>query len=413
MKRILRAILIAVIALTFFPAAFAAGGRDNAVVFSKDYYAVSKSRRNVEIVTENSENIPEWILEESFTLSIDFIDMSQEIVSSVRKLPASSVNEGESVRFNTDLSFIGLDAGSYSADITIAAENGDSYRLGTAPVCITDKTVIENAYILNYGNILPSSAESFYLVVETQNMFVDFDKINVKLFNDNGDVVAESVSEKLYDASCQTETVLLYEMEIIAPMNDEHNEYRMEFDADAEIVSNIEYLYVDVTNSGIVKRTKLVDGNRIEIYTENIPQGDYEVTDDETGQTYYVTIDTDGVGVFQPENLSEGLNQFDLNGEDGININFSLYIGENHNKFSPSFIAEDAEEIRDFTLEILVNDEMPSVEKIEHIHIKQNGENVAAMRNLKSGNVYHCEGEEGNRFKITGDIFTDEGKQFA
>ena len=410
MRKIIKLTLLMLAFLMSFAEAFATEGEEGSVRFSKDYYSLSSARKSVEIVAGSLiENI-----EDSLSLSIDFKDLSNEITAQIRNLPVNISNKDSKIFLNTDLSFTAFEAGSYIADITLVMKNGSSYSLGNAGICITDKTVIENAYVLNYENKITSLTEGFYMVVETSDIFVDVDKLDVKLLDSRGVMVAKSISGKLYDVLNSGETALIYEMEITAPMEDDSNEYKIEFncDEDTEIVSNINYMCVDVTNSGIVVRTELTEEKEIKIYTENVSSGDYGVVDDETGQTYYVQIDTNGIGVFNPENLHEGMSKFILTDEYGLNAGFSLYVPESQNKYSPLFIAENSDEIRDFSLAISVKDERPSVEKIEKININQNNEKVAEMKNLKSVSLHHRD-EKGSVLEIEGDIFLDEDNFFT
>ncbi len=406
------------------------------LAFDNEYYHTSSREQwtSIEMGASVAEKIPYEVQYETCTLSMEFKDANDNTVHSMNGVAIDDFwidgweDEVYGGRMYCYLNLVGFEVGSYYVDITLNDESGNSYELGEAVLNVTDKTIIDRIYILNYSGRLTTSTESFYVCVNTSNIFLDYDKININLLDANGNIVAETVSKEMQDVSTYNGSELLYKLNVTGTLEETSwdSEYTLDIQSaqDVELISAVDSVYISVTADARVVRAELTGTNTVKIYTENVLPGEYLVTDDyrlsDAETIYNVIIDEQGIGTFQIEDIEETYQYFYLREVDATDDydhidDFEVRIKtEDENFYSrPNFIAVNSTKIENFHVRALSEIEKPSVESIEYARVTQNGEVIATMSNLDIDSWSYYYGEAGSRIYLYGDLVVESGKSFA
>ena len=404
------------------------------ISFGNKYYHVSSREQwsCINMGASVASKIPYDTQYENCTLSMVFTNENGNIVQYMDDVAVEDLYidgwEDEIYGGSIDLymNLVGFEVGSYYVDITLNDESGNSYELGEAVLNVTDKTIVDNVYILNYSGELTTSTDSFYVCVNTSNMFLDYDKININLLDANGNAVAETISKELEEISAYSGSSLIYKLNVIGTLEETYWDSRYTLDIqsaqDVELVSAVDRVYIRVTAEAKVIRAEFSGANTVKIYTENVLPGEYLVTDrnSENETVYNVTIDEQGIGTFQIDAVDDNYYYFHLKDIDATDSwdyidSFNVRIKtEDDNFYSrPNFIAAKATKIDNFYVRALTQEEKPSVQNIEYARVTQNGEVIATMGNLdvKDWSYYHR--EAGARIELYGNLVVESGKSFA
>lgn len=399
------------------------------LAFENKYYHTSSREQwtSIEMGASVAEKIPYDIQAESCTLSMEFKDDCDNTIHSVYGVAIDDLyidgweDEVYGGRIYCYLNIVGFEVGSYYVDITLNDENGNSYELGEALLNVTDKTILEYISILNYGGVLTPSTDSFYVCVDTSNIFLDYEKININLLDENGEVVAETVSKELQSAD-RNGSSLIYKLNVTKTLEagEWDNNYTLDIQSaqDVELLSEVNEVYIRVTANPIVVRTEATGTNMIKIYTENVLPGEYIVTyrNNSDDTIYNVTIDEQGIGTFMLNSSEDTYYYFYLQTLEGVYIDdFNVNIRQIDSNFysSPEFIALNATRIDDFYVRAFCEDEHPDVSDIEYARLIQNGEIIATMSNFEVDSWSYYYNEAGTRINLYGDIVVLPGKSFT
>lgn len=406
------------------------------LAFDNEYYHTSSREQwtSIEMGASVAEKIPYEVQYETCTLSMEFKDANDNTVHSMNGVAIDDFwidgweDEVYGGRMYCYLNLVGFEVGSYYVDITLNDESGNSYELGEAVLNVTDKTIIDRIYILNYSGRLTTSTESFYVCVNTSNIFLDYDKININLLDANGNIVAETVSKEMQDVSTYNGSELLYKLNVTGTLEETSwdSEYTLDIQSvqDVELISAVDSVYISVTADARVVRAELTGTNTVKIYTENVLPGEYLVTDDyrlsDAETIYNVTIDEQGIGTFQIDDIEETYQYFYLREVDSTDdydyiddFEVRIKTGDENFYSRPNFIAVNSTKIENFHVRALSEIEKPSVENIEYARVTQNGEVIATMSNLDIDSWSYYYGEAGSRIYLYGDLAVESGKSFT
>lgn len=406
------------------------------VAFDNEYYHTSsrEQRTSIEMGASVAEKIPYDVQYESCTLSMEFKDANDNIIHSMNGVAIDDFyidgweDEVYGGRMYCYLNLVGFEVGSYYVDITLNDESGNSYELGEAVLNVTDKTIIDNIYILNYSGELTTSTDSFYVCVDTSNIFLDYEKININLLDANGNVVAETVSKEMQDVSTYNGSSLIYKLNVTGTLEETYwdSEYTLDIQSaqDVELVSAVDRVYIRVTAEAMVVRAEFTGTNTVKFYTENVLPGEYLITDNyrlsDAETVYNVTIDEQGIGTFNIDNVEDTYYNFYLRAVDSTDDydyidSFDVRIETTDDNFSsrPNFIAVNTTKIENFYVRALAEIEKPSVQNIEYARVTQNGNVIATMSDLEIKNWSYYYGEAGSRINLYGDLVVETGKSFT
>lgn len=405
------------------------------MAFDNEYYHASSNQQwmHLDLAASAAGNIPEELEDQDCTLSMVFKNEAGQTVHSMSDIEVEDLylkivnwNEespvyGADIYFNLNL--VGFDTGSYTVDVTLNSESGKAYKLGETVLNVTDKTIIDDISILNYGSELTQSTKNFYVEIDTTNIFLDYDKLSVNLLDEKGQVVAKTVSKELRDTSSYNGSSLLYKLNVTQALEDTsyRNGYTLQIlsEDDVELITSVSNVYVSVTTSPKIIRSEFIEPNIVKVYTENLQPGQYIIEsrysgDDDT--VYEVTFDEQGVGTFQPE-INSNYFYFQLKTLDGDYIrSFDVNIHTSYDYFSssPSFFTVNTKKIDNFYVRTLAYEAVDSIaDKIEYAHVTQNGEVVAKMSNLKSGSWSWSSNDSGYRYGVNGTLSVEDGKSFV
>jgi len=406
------------------------------LAFENEYYHTSSREQwtSIEMGASVAEKIPYDAQAENCTLSMEFKDANNNIIHRMDGVAIDDFwidgweDEVYGGRMYCYLNLVGFEVGSYYVDITLNDESGNSYELGEAVLNVTDKTIIDDIYILNYRGELTTSTDSFYVCVNTSNIFLDYDKININLLDANGNVVAETVSKEMQDVSTYNGSSLIYKLNVTGTLEETYwdSEYTLDIQSaqDVELVSAVDRVYIRVTAEAMVVRAEFSGTNTVRFYTENVLPGEYLITDNyrlSNAETVYnVTIDEQGIGTFNIDNVEDTYYNFYLRAVDSTDDydyidSFDVRIETTDDNFysRPNFIAVNTTKIENFYVRALAEIEKPAVQNIEYARVTQNGEVIATMSDLEIKNWSYYYGEAGSRINLYGDLVVETGKSFT
>lgn len=396
------------------------------LAFANGFYPVSNNDINTFIKLGGSvaADIPMDTCAEDCTMSMDFKDENGNVILSLSDVDVEDVwiqEYGGEIWINFNVT--GLPADTYYVDITLDVY-GDSYNLGEALFELTDKTVINHAQIINYDGELTTSTESFYVELETSKIFLDYDKVAVNLIDVNGNIVAETVSRELRDIS-RGGCTLLFKLNVTGTLNANSRDYALDIQSakDVELVTDVDYVYIRVTEEPKVVWAEFVGASTVKFYTENVIAGEYIVVDNYNysmaENMYNVTVDGQGVGTFQMNNSDDDYYNFYLREIDATENwdyidYFDVRVSTKDNNFAskPNFIAKNTTKISDFFVRPLSEMVKPGLNDIEYARVTQNGIVIATMSNLSVKNVSYYWREAGSRIQLYGDLIVEPGKSF-
>lgn len=410
------------------------------ITFKDEYYRVSSHTVShnkwtyIEMGKSVAEKIPLDAENEKCTMSMNFKDTNGNIIHSMYDVPVDNLylqddwyGNIQGGRIGFYLNLAGFEVGSYCVDITLKDESGNPYELGEAVFNVTDKTIIDGIYILNYNGVLTTATDSFYVCVDTSNIFLDYDKIKINLLDTNGNVVAETVSKEMQDVSTYNGSSLIYKLNVTEAL-DSNLDYTLEIqsDEDVELISLADDVHIRVTAGARVIRTEVSKANIVKIYTENVAPGEYLITDGYdlsfAEEVYTVVIDEQGIGTFQVETTEDDSTYRyfylkDVNATDSwSNItSFNVYLGVDKEKdyfnSSPEYIAVNATKINNFYVEVKSEIDETTVQNIEYARVTQNGEVIATMSNLEIDGCSYYDGFK--TIYLYGDLIVESGKSFT
>lgn len=405
------------------------------LAFDNEYYHAASREQwtSISMGASAAEKIPYELQDEACTLSMEFKTADGNTAYSMSGVEIDDlyIDEWDDTVYGGSIScylnLVAFEVGSYYVDITLNDESGNSYELGEAVLNVTDKTVIDYIYILNYGGVLTTSTDSFYVRVDTSNIFLDYDKLNIRLLDSSGRVVAKTVSKEMQDVSEYSGSSLIYKLKVTEVLEaSKYDNYTLDIQSpqDVELVSAVDSVYIRVTANPKVIRAEFTGASTVKFYTENVLPGEYLVTDryslSGSEAVYNVTIDEQGIGTFRINNIEDTYMDFYLRDVEVTNDydyidNFSVSVETEDDYFysTPDFISVNTTKIDNFHVRALSDIEKPSAQNIEYARVTQNGDVIATMSNLDVQGWSYDYREVGSRIYLYGDLVVESGKSFT
>ena len=332
------------------------------------------------------------------TLTITLSDMNENKVAEYEKITPDSISSSfDTIDSYNEISFFGLGKGQYYANVVLEAE-GRSYRLGRDIITITDETWINFLSLAGRYNLTPAT-ESFFMDAITPGIFTDYDKIDIRVVDEDGIVYAETVNsglehiqENAYVDYPVTMTFMYYEFDVIKPF-DEHGRYYLEIEKNGSLTTHYSRC-ISVRDSPEVLKCEFdYETGVVTVYIENIESGEYKAIiydDNDEEKEYTVNIDENGKGVFKTECAGEIDCEFTLYTLDGEYIKscwpeaLEYFPGIEWNPYTQTQpIVKDATFVEKYCVDaVYFYDKSPDINDIEKVIVSQNGEEIAEMKDM-------------------------------